>query len=97
MGRPRTRRERHRNRGPRTHSQRLDAQLELLGPARYDALGSNYGKCALAVLIRYADPTSILRLGPARLTRFLVRHSRGAWRDEQARTLLAAARESVEL
>ncbi|WP_094275530.1 IS110 family transposase [Rhodococcus sp. OK302] len=77
--------------------QRLDAQLELLGPTWYDALGSNYGKCALAVLIRYADPTSILRLGPARLTRFLIRYSRGAWRDEHARTLLAAARESLEL
>lgn len=58
--------------------QRLDAQLELLGPAWYDALGSNYGKCALAILIRYADPTGFLRLGTARLTRFLVRHSRRA-------------------
>ena len=36
--------------------QRLDAQLELLGPAWYDALGSNYGKAALALLARYADP-----------------------------------------
>lgn len=71
-------------RAPHRDYQRLDAQLELLGPAWFDALGSNYGKCALAVLIRYADPTGILRLGSARLTRFLVRHSRGAWRDEQA-------------
>ena len=30
--------------------QRLDALVELLGPGWYDALGSNYGKTALAVL-----------------------------------------------
>jgi transposase len=77
--------------------QRLDAQLELLGPAWYDALGSNYGKAALAVLARYADPTALIRLGSARLTRFLIRHSRGAWREDHARALLAAARESVQL
>jgi hypothetical protein len=40
--------------------QRLDAQLELLGPAWYDALGANYGKAALAVLARYGDPTTLL-------------------------------------
>lgn len=77
--------------------QRLDAQLELLGPAWYDALGSNYGKAALALLARYADPNTVIRLGHTRLTRFLIRHSRGAWRDGHARMLLAAARESVLL
>ncbi len=77
--------------------QRLDAQLELLGPAWYDALGSNYGKAALALLARYADPTALLKLGHARLTRFLIRHSRGAWRDDHATALLAAARESLQL
>lgn len=77
--------------------QRLDAQLELLGPAWYDALGSNYGKCALAVLARYADPHALIRLGKSRLTRFLIRHSRGAWREDHAAALLAAARESLEL
>jgi transposase len=77
--------------------QRLDAQLELLGPAWYDALGSNYGKAALAVLARYADPQALVRLGQARLTRFLIRHSRGAWRDDHARALLTAAKQSLEL
>jgi transposase len=77
--------------------QRLDAHLELLGPAWYDALGSNYGKAALAVLARYADPHALLRLGQARLTRFLIRHSRGAWRDDHARALLTAAKQSIEL
>ncbi|HET8992778.1 IS110 family transposase [Rhodococcus sp. SJ-2] len=76
---------------------RLDAFLELLGPAWYDALGSNYGKAALAVLVRYADPTTLLRLGHARLTRFLIRHSRGAWREAHATALLRAARESLDL
>jgi hypothetical protein len=77
--------------------QRLDAQLELLGPAWYDALGSNYGKAALALLARYADPHSLIRLGHARLTRFLIRHSRGAWREHHATMLLAAAQESLQL
>ena len=76
---------------------RLDAHLELLGPAWYDALGSSYGKAALAVLARYADPNALVRLGHARLTRFLVRHSRGAWRQEHATALLTAARESLQL
>lgn len=77
--------------------QRLDAQLELLGPAWHDALGSDYGKTALAVLARYADPNTLLRLGHARLSRFLIRHSRGAWREAHAAALLAAARESLQL
>ena len=77
--------------------QRLDAQLELLGPGWHAVLGSNYGKAALALLARYGDPTTLLRLGQARLTRFLIRHSRGAWRDDHAAGLLAAARESLAL
>jgi transposase len=77
--------------------QRIDAQLELLGPAWYDALGSNYGKAALEVLTRYADPNALVRLGHARLTRFLIRHSRGNWRENHATALLAAARESLQL
>ena len=77
--------------------QRLDAQLELLGPAWYEALSSDYGKTALAVLARYADPNSLIRLGKNRLTRFLIRHSRGAWRENQADLLLKAARESLAL
>ncbi|MFL0243682.1 transposase [Mycobacterium sp. ST-F2] len=77
--------------------QRLDAQLELLGPAWYDALGTRYGKATLALLTRYADPNTLIRLGHARLTRFLIRHSRGAWREAQATLILAAARESLQL
>ena len=43
--------------------------------------GSNYGKAAFELLARYADPNALIRLGQARLTRFLIRHSRGFWRE----------------
>jgi len=77
--------------------QRLDALLELLGPAWYEVLGSNYGKAALMLLARYGDPHALIRLGQARLARFLARHSRGWWKDDHATRLIAAARESLEL
>ena len=37
----------------------------------------------------------MLRLGRARLTRFLIRYSRGAWRESHADAVLAAARDSI--
>lgn len=76
---------------------RLDAMLELLGPAWYEVLGSRYGVASLALLARYADPNALLRLGSARLARFLGRYSRGQWGDTHAQQLLAAARQSLEL
>ena len=64
--------------------QRLDAQLELLGPAWYDALGPNYGKATLASW-PHADPTAVgeARRRPvdqvlgASFPRRLARHPRG--------------------
>lgn len=77
---------------------RLDALVELLGPAWADVLGhGSYAKTALAVLERYADPRKLKKLGPKRLTEFLIRHSRGAWRDDKARQVRAAADESLAL
>jgi hypothetical protein len=76
---------------------RLDAQLELLGPGWYDALGTDYGKATLAFLARYADPNAVIRLGQARLARFLRRHSRGHWREGKAAELIGAAQESLRL
>ena len=76
---------------------RLDALVELLGPAWYDALGSNYGIAALEFLARYADPHAVIRLGQARLARFLIARSRGAWRDAHAAAVVAAARETLAL
>lgn len=76
---------------------RLDALVELLGPAWYAVLGSNYGIAALEFLTRYADPHAVVRLGHARLSRFLIARSRGAWREDHAAGLLAAAKETLVL
>ena len=76
---------------------RLDALLELLGPAWTATLGTNPGKAAVAVLEHYADPLALHRLGRTRLTRLLVRTSRGAWREDKADALLTAARETLAL
>lgn len=76
---------------------RLDALVELLGPAWYDVLGSDYNKSGLAFLARYADPHAVIRLGEARLTRFLQVRSRGQYGPAPARALVVAARETLAL
>lgn len=76
---------------------RLDALVELLGPSWYAVLGSNYGLAALEFLARYADPNAVIRLGQARLSRFLIVRSRGAWREDHAAGLVAAAKETLVL
>jgi transposase len=76
---------------------RLDALVELLGPAWYAVLGSNYGIAALEFLARYADPNAVIRLGHGRLSRFLMARSRGAWREEHAAGLIVAAKETLAL
>lgn len=78
---------------------RLDALLEILGPAWVSALGSDLAnKTPLRFLAAgYACPHTVKRLGRARLTRFLYRHSRGAWGEEKAAELLNAAEETLEL
>ncbi len=78
--------------------QRLDALLELLGPAYAVVLGGgDYTKTALVVLERYGDPRALRRLGLRRLSELMIRTSRGAWRDDKAAALLAAADEAIEL
>lgn len=76
---------------------RLDALIELLGPAWYEVLGSDYGMAALAFLSRYADPNAVLRLGQARLARFLQARSRGHYGPAQAEALIAAAKQTLAL
>ncbi|MFG3310321.1 IS110 family transposase [Streptomyces wuyuanensis] len=78
---------------------RLDALLELLGPAWADALGTGtYPKAALAVLEKTgADPHALRRLGRQRLAALLIRHSRGAWREEHAERIMGAARQTLRL
>jgi transposase len=79
-------------------AQRLDALIELLGPAWADALGTgDYTKTALAVLERYADPRALKKLGRKRLSVLLIRTSRGALREAKADELLAAADETLVL
>jgi transposase len=73
--------------------QRIDALLELLGPAWAQALGTgDYSKAALTMLQRTgADPHALTRMGRKRLTALLIRVSRGQWREQHAESILAAA------
>ncbi len=67
-------------------AQRLDALVELLGPAWADIVGScDYTKSALAVLERYADPRALRKLGRKRLSTLLIRVSRGGVAGVQSR------------
>ena len=77
---------------------RLDAMLELLGPGWAELFGAvSYGKTAVAVLERYANPHALKKLGRSRLTKVLIRASRGHWREDKADEILAAADETLGL
>ena len=78
---------------------RIDALLEILGPGWHAAFHERLAnKTPLRFLAAgYADPHTIKRLGLARVTRFLVRHSRNAWNQPEAEQIMAAARESIVL
>jgi len=79
------------------HRCRIRSLVQLSMPAMPAALGEELGKGALAVLGRYGDPRSLIRLGRARLTQVLIKATRGAWRAERAEQVLGAARDAVEL
>jgi len=78
---------------------RLDALLEILGPGWVQALGTDLAnKTPLRFLAAgYACPHTVKRLGMARLARFIYRHSKGAWGEDKAAGLLAAANETLAL
>lgn len=77
---------------------RLDALLELMGPHWLDVFGNvKYNKTAVAVLERYANPNSLKRLGRSRLTKLVIRVSRGSFREDKADELLAAADETLQI
>lgn len=80
-----------------TCMQRLDVLLELLGPAWVAAIGSDMSKTAFRFLAVYADPHQVKRLGRARLARWFARYSRGAWGDERAGEVVAAAEATLAL
>jgi transposase len=78
---------------------RLDSYLELLGPCWHAAFGGDLTlyTCLRFLAAGYADPQSARRLGKARLTRLIWRWSHGAWGEEHATRLLAAAAETLQL
>jgi transposase len=77
---------------------RLDALLELLGPGWGELFGTiSYGKGAVAVLERYANPHALKKLGRSRLAKLLIRATRGQWREAKADEILAAADETLAL
>ena len=78
---------------------RLDSYLELLGPDWHAAFG---GDLTLYTPLRflaagYADPHAVRRRGKTRLTRVIWRYSHGAWGEEHASRILAAAAETLQL
>jgi len=77
--------------------QRIDAMLDLLGPAYNEALGTRGTKTAAAVLERYGSPKSLRRLGLSRLTDLVGRTSGGLFGAEYAARLMKAANEAIEL
>jgi len=80
-----------------TSMARLDALLEILGPAWVAAIGSDMSLTALRFLARYGDPRTVKRLGPARLAEFFRRSSRGAWHHERADAVIEAAETTLRL
>jgi hypothetical protein len=78
---------------------RVDALLEILGPAGHCVVGAELGSRTVLKFLAAgdADPHVVKRLGRARLTRLCYRHSRGAWGEPLADALLAAAAETLQL
>src|SRR6516164_5927800 len=78
---------------------RLDSYLELLGPGWHAAFGGDLASnTALRFMAAgYADPHAVRRLGRARLARFIWRYSHGAFGEQLAGQLLAAAAETLQL
>jgi transposase len=78
---------------------RLDALLEILGPAWHAVVGSELGSRTVLKFLAagYADPHVVKRIGRTRLVQFCRRHSRGAWGEPLADALLGAAAETLDL
>jgi transposase len=77
--------------------QRIDAMLDLLGPAYNEALGTRDTRTVAVILERYGSPKSLRRLGISRLTDLVRRTSGGHFGAEYAGRLMNAANEAVEL
>jgi transposase len=68
-----------------TEMARLDALLEIMGPAWVDAIGSDMTQTAFKFLARYANPHQVKRLGRSRLARWFQHHTRKAWGERRER------------
>ena len=77
--------------------QRIDAMLDLLGPAYNEALGSRGTKTSAVVLERYGNPKTLRRLGLSRLTDLVRKTSGGHLDVEYATGLLEAATQAITL
>ncbi len=80
-----------------TAMHRLDALLEILGPEWVQALGSDMTQTAFKFLATWPNPHQVRRLGRARLARWFRVSTRGAWSDERAGEVIAAAHATLEL
>ena len=76
---------------------RLDALLEILGPAWVSALGSDMSLTALRFLARYGHPAKVKLLGPARLAEFFRRSSRQQWGPQRAAAVVEASDATLRL
>lgn len=76
---------------------RLDALLELLGPAWVQAMGSDMTQTTFKFLATWANPHQIKRLGRARLARWFQHETRKAWGERRADAVVSAAEQTLEL
>lgn len=76
---------------------RLDALLELLGPAWVAALGSDMTQTAFKFLATWANPHQVKRLGRARLARWFQHETRKAWGEKRADAVVSAAEATLAL
>ncbi len=80
-----------------TSMQRLDALLEIMGPAWVEAMGSDMFHTAFKFLATWANPHQVRRLGRARLARWFQRETRKAWGERGANAVVSAAEATPEL
>jgi hypothetical protein len=76
---------------------RLDALLEILGPAWVEALGSRMTQTAFKFLTRWANPHQVRRIGRARLARWFQKETRKQWGEQHAEAEGSAAEATLAL
>ena len=79
------------------HKVRIRDLLRHVMPTVDEVFTNKFGHADLAVAERYGDPRLLVRLGEARLARFIARISKGHHGLERAQAWLAAANNALEL